>query len=150
MTETTKIKIIRIPGATVELEVEIGKTLESILIEANISIDFSKQALMVGSNKVQESEVNNIKNIEGVIIISTGAKGHAPTPKIKSVIKYLKSRGYIENGGKGDHRKFSNQKGEVIVLNPDNRDQKHLDLGSAKSLAKALGLNLTTLYAEFN
>jgi predicted RNA binding protein YcfA (HicA-like mRNA interferase family) len=127
-----KLKIIRIPGKTILVEMGKGKTLKSILDSAGIAIDFSSQALYIDNTRISEKDIDNICNINSDIVIAMGAKGQAPTPKMKNVIKHIISLGYKENGGKGDHRKFTNPDGKMIVLNADKNDHKHLDLGSSK------------------
>lgn len=81
------------------------------------------------------------------VVLAEAIIGHAPTPKMRPAIQYLKNQGYTQSTGKGDHIRFTAPDGQSITLNPDKRDSKHLDLASAKELARSLGVSLADLYS---
>jgi len=143
-----KIKIIRVPGTAIDAEVDYQLSIGEILNEVGISINHEIEAVFVGNNKVSKESITNTYIIGGVIIIAKGARGEAPTPKLKEAIAFLTNRGFIKEQAKGDHIKFTKPKFPTIILNPDNRDRKHICLGSAKSMAKAFRLTLSELYKE--
>ena len=141
------IKLIFVPGQSIELDISPGMSVSDILSIAGVELK-ENQAVAVGSSIVSKEDFDNVHVLDGYLIIATGAKGGAPTPKIRKVRKFLKNRGFSEcSGGKGDHIKYKNSNGEAVILNPDNRDKQVLDLGSAKSLAAAFGFSLVELYA---
>ncbi len=117
----------------------------AILNKSNISIDFLRDGLFLGSQRIDEEDVEKINVTDNVIIIAKGARGEVSTPKLKAAIKHLKSLGFKESSGKGDHRKFTNERGDSVILNPAKTDSKHIDLGSAKDLARLLGHTLASL-----
>lgn len=141
-------KIINAPGGIADIEFTQGETIGQILEKYEIEIDFEKQALSLGGTRVCQDQLDHTELTASPIIIARGARGEAPTPLVKSAVKYLKNLGYIEGGGKGDHRKFTSDSGAIVILNPAKNDHKHLDLGSAKGLAKHFGVSLGNLYTK--
>lgn len=144
------IKILGL-GLKKEIDLPHGSSISKIL--EYLDIDLSERYVVFSDEKeIESSDFDKEFTHNGVIVISygTGASGSAPTPKIKNVIKFLKKNNYEKiKGGKGDHMKFKNNvNNTIVILNPDNNDSKHLDLGSAKSLAEKLNMNLVELYRE--
>lgn len=141
------IKVIIVPGTKREINLDSSACISEILTHLNLGLR-ENQAIFAKGAKIEPKDFNQENLHDGVIIIASGARAEAPTPKLKAVMKFLRARGFEKSsGGKGDHIKFKNKNGEMIILNPDNRDKQHLDLGCAKSLAKTFNMNLVQLYA---
>ena len=141
-----KVKIIRAPGTTTDVDVDHALSINEILHSAGIEIDHEVESVFCGNGKVTKENMGKVHITDGVIIIAKGARGEAPTPKLKAAIKFLISNGFEMEPANGDHIKFRRPNFPTIILNPDNSDKKHIDLGSAKSLAKAFNLTLSELY----
>jgi predicted RNA binding protein YcfA (HicA-like mRNA interferase family) len=141
-----EIKIVRIPGLTTTVEVSPLESLESIFLSLNISIDNEKECVYIGNGIVLPENFGKTHLIGKVIIIAKGVRGETPTPKVKDVIRYLSSLGYAKSEGKGDHIKFKKESSPTIIINRDNSDKKHICLGSARTLANILELNLSELF----
>ncbi|WP_339673640.1 hypothetical protein [Dasania marina] len=142
------VELIIIPGKRIQLDIDVGESIASILEYADISLN-ENQSVFIAKNKVPETDYHKVHVLDGIVIIASGTKGYAPTPKWKSTIKYLKSKGFEKVvGGKGDHEKFQDPNGNTIIINRDNTDKQHICLGSAKSLASAFNMNIVQLFAE--
>lgn len=142
----TTYKIIRIPGNVLEVECDEGSNVSKILEVAGIKIDKGKQCVSVDGCIIEPSQFNDTTPRDKRILVTRGAKGAAPTPLFKKARKYLLGHGFVETSGKGDHVKFTAPSGELLVLNTDKRDSKHLDIASAKQVARYFDINIAELY----
>jgi len=145
-----KITVSRIPGKAIVVNALPLDTIESVLKKAKMTTDFNRDSILVGDKRLNPGDLDSVCGNITNIVITRNILGEAPTPKIAAAKKYLLKMGCIEKGGKGDHSKFTCANGKIFVLNAHKRDSKHLDLGSAKSMAKHLNLSLADLYAEIN
>jgi len=82
------------------------------------------------------------------VLLVWSITGHIPTPKLLPTIKYLEDLGFTRSRGEENQIRFTSPNGQVITLNPDNRDSEHLDLSSATRLANALGMALADLTSK--
>lgn len=145
-----KTRIVLVPGREIEVEFSKGESIEQVLKRYHIEINFENQALPLGGVNIEAYDIRRVLLSKELLVIASGARGEAPTPLVKSAIKYLIKHVFTERGGKGDHRKFTNDNGDIVVLNPAKNDHKHLDLGSSKSLATFLEVPLRRLPEELN
>lgn len=143
-------KLVRLGVKALEMEFEQGDSLGMVLSSYEISVDFESEGVFQAGKAIQENELNSVPASEEPIIIARGVRGEAPTPLYRTAIRYLRQRDYVEHGGKGDHKKFTARNGSIVILNSDKRDKKHLDMGSAKSLAKHLGVSFGKLHEMLN
>lgn len=141
-----KVKVIKVPGTTTEVEVNHSLSVNELLHSIGLEINHEIESVFVGNSRVVKEDMEKTYIIGGVIIIAKGARGEVPTPKLKSATEFLTNIGYVKESANGDHIKFKKANFTTIILNSDNSDKKHIDLGSAKSLAKAFNLTLSELY----
>ncbi len=127
----------------------IGKTtVKAILESQGINIDYEKDVITLNQTTLSNTGLELEVDQDCRITISRCTRAEAPTPKVKSAIKFLKNQGYTQRPGKGDHLVFNYPNSKPIVINPDKRDKKHIDLGSAKKMAEVFGESLHTLYEK--
>lgn len=141
-----KFKVIKVPGTTIEVEVNNSPSINELLHSIGVEINHETESVFVGNGRVVKEDMGKTHMIGGVLIIAKGARGEVPTPKLKSATEFLINNGYVKESANGDHIKFKKSNFPTIIINSDNNDKKHIDLGSAKSLAKAFNLTLSELY----
>ena len=142
-----RVRIARI-GNVIEVEVPRGSSIAAALEAGSISVR-DDATLHLNGSAIERSEwaTTSLDEEDALILLASPIRGELPTPKLKEVLAFLRRHGFKRAAGKGDHEKYTAPDGTLIVVNPAKRDSKHIDLGTAKQLAKYLGVNLYELHA---